>query len=104
MHAIAADRNRLHQRCAAPWIALGDRAEGVSDNRPHRGLERYYCGGGGGCPELKWNLDHVDGKLLVKQLIRSGIGCLSFPIGIMLTPQGVELAMTLCATWAIAHL
>jgi hypothetical protein len=55
-------------------------------------------------PELKWNLDHVDGKLLVKQLIRSGIGFLSFPTGIMLALQGMDLAMTRCATWTTAHL
>jgi O-antigen/teichoic acid export membrane protein len=39
-------------------------------------------------PELKWSLSHADGKL-IKQLIRSGIGFLSFPIGNMLTLQGM---------------
>jgi O-antigen/teichoic acid export membrane protein len=39
-------------------------------------------------PELRWNLDHVDAKL-VKQLIRSGVGFLSFPVGNMLTLQGM---------------
>jgi len=39
-------------------------------------------------PEVTWNLRQVDGKL-VKQLIRSGIGFLSFPIGNMLTLQGM---------------
>jgi O-antigen/teichoic acid export membrane protein len=39
-------------------------------------------------PEVKWNLDHVDRKL-VKQLIRSGIGFLSFPLGNMLVLQGM---------------
>jgi len=39
-------------------------------------------------PELKWNLRQVDGSL-VKQLIRSGVGFLSFPIGNLLTLQGM---------------
>jgi O-antigen/teichoic acid export membrane protein len=39
-------------------------------------------------PELKWSLSQADGKL-IKQLIRSGIGFLSFPIGNMLTLQGM---------------
>jgi O-antigen/teichoic acid export membrane protein len=39
-------------------------------------------------PELRWNLRHVDGKL-VKQLVRSGVGFLSFPIGNLLTLQGM---------------
>jgi O-antigen/teichoic acid export membrane protein len=39
-------------------------------------------------PELKWNLTQVDGGL-VKQLVRSGIGFLSFPVGNMLTLQGM---------------
>ena len=39
-------------------------------------------------PELKWNIHQVDGKL-VKQLLRSGVGFLSFPIGNLLTLQGM---------------
>jgi O-antigen/teichoic acid export membrane protein len=39
-------------------------------------------------PELQWNLKQADGKL-IKHLIRSGIGFLSFPIGNMLTLQGM---------------
>jgi O-antigen/teichoic acid export membrane protein len=39
-------------------------------------------------PELKWNLSQADGGL-VKQLVRSGIGFLSFPVGNMLTLQGM---------------
>jgi O-antigen/teichoic acid export membrane protein len=39
-------------------------------------------------PELEWNLDQVDRKL-VRQLIRSGIGFLSFPVGSLLTLQGM---------------
>jgi O-antigen/teichoic acid export membrane protein len=39
-------------------------------------------------PELKWNIDKVDGKL-ARQLIRNGIGFLSFPIGNLLTLQGM---------------
>jgi O-antigen/teichoic acid export membrane protein len=41
-------------------------------------------------PELEWNLSRADGKL-VKQLVRSGIGFLSFPIGNMLTLQGMVI-------------
>ena len=41
-------------------------------------------------PELEWNLRRADGKL-VKQLLRSGIGFLSFPIGNMLTLQGMVI-------------
>jgi O-antigen/teichoic acid export membrane protein len=41
-------------------------------------------------PELTWNLQHVDGKL-VRQLVRSGIGFLSFPIGNLLTLQGMVI-------------
>jgi O-antigen/teichoic acid export membrane protein len=39
-------------------------------------------------PELKWNLDQVD-RQLVRRMIRSGIGFLSFPAGNMLTLQGM---------------
>jgi O-antigen/teichoic acid export membrane protein len=39
-------------------------------------------------PELKWNLDGVDRKL-VRQLLRNGIGFLSFPVGSLLTLQGM---------------
>jgi O-antigen/teichoic acid export membrane protein len=39
-------------------------------------------------PEVEWKLDHVDGKL-IRQLIRSGVGFLSFPIGNLLTLQGM---------------
>ena len=39
-------------------------------------------------PELKWNLHQVDGQS-VKTLIRSGVGFLSFPIGNLLTLQGM---------------
>jgi O-antigen/teichoic acid export membrane protein len=41
-------------------------------------------------PQLTWNLDHADGKL-VRQLIRSGIGFLSFPVGNLLTLQGMVI-------------
>jgi O-antigen/teichoic acid export membrane protein len=39
-------------------------------------------------PELKWGLDKADGKL-VRRLVRNGIGFLSFPVGNMLTLQGM---------------
>jgi O-antigen/teichoic acid export membrane protein len=39
-------------------------------------------------PELEWNLTQADRKL-IKHLIRSGIGFLSFPIGNMLMLQGM---------------
>jgi len=39
-------------------------------------------------PELTWNLDQID-LSLVRQLIRSGIGFLSFPTGSLLTLQGM---------------
>jgi O-antigen/teichoic acid export membrane protein len=39
-------------------------------------------------PELEWNLDQID-RPLVRQLIRSGIGFLSFPAGSLLTLQGM---------------
>jgi O-antigen/teichoic acid export membrane protein len=41
-------------------------------------------------PELEWNIVRADGKL-VRQLVRSGIGFLSFPIGNMLTLQGMVI-------------
>ena len=41
-------------------------------------------------PELEWKLGAVDGKL-VKHLIRSGIGFLSFPVSNILTLQGMVI-------------
>ncbi len=41
-------------------------------------------------PELEWKLGAADGKL-VKQLVRSGIGFLSFPVSNILTLQGMVI-------------
>jgi O-antigen/teichoic acid export membrane protein len=41
-------------------------------------------------PQLEWKLDEIDYKV-IRQLIRSGVGFLSFPISNMLTLQGMVL-------------
>jgi len=41
-------------------------------------------------PQLRWKLDHIDFKL-IRQLMRSGVGFLSFPISNILTLQGMVL-------------
>jgi O-antigen/teichoic acid export membrane protein len=43
-------------------------------------------------PEIRWNLRDVDGRL-IRRLMRSGIGFLSFPFGYLLTLQGMLIVV-----------